>query len=128
MDMTLTPVRRVPRAAAVLAVLALAATALAAVLVLRPADPFGGIVDPRGYQAVVLDSDRVYFGRLRALDGDFYELLDAHFLREESGRTRLVPIGDELHRPEGRILVRKAEVVIVENLRADSPILAEIGS
>lgn len=95
-------------------------------------DPFAGQIDRVGYQAVILSNDKVYFGRISAVSDEFYELDEAFFLREtrESPDAEpvraLLPINREIHAPENRILLRRAEVVLVENLEADSPILKEI--
>lgn len=95
-------------------------------------DPFGGAIDAASYQAVILTNDKLYFGRLRAVSDDFYQLSPAFFLRESRQDAQaqpvraLVPITREIHAPENAMLIRSDEVVVVENLDEDSPILAEI--
>lgn len=97
-------------------------------------DPFAGLIQRDGYQAVILANDRVYFGKIEAAGADFYRLDDAFFLREtaagegdEAQATRaLLPINRELHGPENSMLIRRSEVVLVEDLADDSPILREI--
>lgn len=95
-------------------------------------DPFGGGVDTTRYQAVILSNDKVYFGRLSSVSSEFYRLNDAFFLREtrdsaEAEPVRaLLPVNREIHAPENSMLIRKEEVVLVENLDKDSPILTEI--
>jgi hypothetical protein len=95
-------------------------------------DPFGGAIDTTRYQAVILTNDKVYFGRVEDVSDTFLRLDDAFFLREtresadaEPVRT-LLPINRELQAPENRMLIRKDEIVLVENLAADSPVLKEI--
>ncbi|HVM08154.1 MAG TPA: hypothetical protein VM345_06820 [Acidimicrobiales bacterium] len=95
-------------------------------------DPFAGRIDANRYQAVILSNDKVYFGRITDVSDTFFELDDAFFLREtrESEDAEpvraLLPVNRELHAPENRMLIRKDEVVLVENLASDSPVLEEI--
>lgn len=93
---------------------------------LRTDDPFAGGIDPDRYQAVVLSNDRVYFGRLRPAGPGFYELTDAVFLRETTPAEgaepvqQVVPLTEELHGPESRMLINERFIVLVENLTEDS--------
>jgi hypothetical protein len=95
-------------------------------------NPFAGRIDEDRYQAVILSNDKVYFGRIGDVSDTFFELEDAFFLREtrenaEAEPVRaLLPINSELHAPENRMLIRKDEVVLVENLAEDSPLMTEI--
>lgn len=95
-------------------------------------DPFAGRIDGDRYQAVILSNDKVYFGRITDASSTFFALDDAFFLREtredENAQPQraLLPVNAELHAPENRMLIRKDEVVLVENLAEDSPVLNEI--
>jgi hypothetical protein len=95
-------------------------------------DAFAGLVDARRYQAVILSNDKVYFGQLSSVNDQFYELDKAFFLREtrESADAEpvraLLPVNREIHAPDNTMLIRKDEVVLIENLADDSPILTEI--
>lgn len=95
-------------------------------------DVLEGRIDSTRYQAVILSNDKVYFGRLQEAGPEFFELRDAYFVRETvateeaEGRRQVLPISREIHTPENRMLVRKAEVVIVEDLSPQSEILQEI--
>ena len=126
-----------PVLAALLAGLLLGGLATAAFLSSQEADDdggdeFAGAIDPRRYQAVILSNDKVYFGQLESISDDFFRLESAFFLREtredpEAEPVRaLLPVNREIHAPENTMLIRKDEVVLVENLAADSPILTEI--
>ena len=95
-------------------------------------DEFAGAIDESRYQAVILSNDKVYFGQLESVSDDFFRLDSAFFLREtredadaEPVRA-LLPVNREIHAPENTMLIRKDEVVLVENLAKDSPILTEI--
>jgi hypothetical protein len=95
-------------------------------------DDFAGKIDTSRYQSVILTNDKVYFGQLKTVSATYYELDNAFFLREtrESADAEpvraLLPVNREIHAPENTMLIRKAEVVLVENLAKDSPILTEI--
>lgn len=95
-------------------------------------DQFAGVVDASRYQAVILSNDKVYFGQLTDASDDFFRLDRAFFLREtrESADAEpvraLLPVNREIHAPDNTMLIRKSEVVLVENLEKESPILAEI--
>ena len=96
-------------------------------------DPFAGHVDTTRYQAVILSNDKVYFGRIAVASDDFFRLRDAFFLREKAGATAsdspvrsLLPLNQELQAPENSMLIRRADVVLIENLDKSSPILKEI--
>ena len=95
-------------------------------------NPFAGRIDEDRYQAVILSNDKVYFGRITDVSSTFFALDDAFFLREtredenSQPQRALLPVNAELHAPENRMLIRKDEVVLVENLAEDSPVLTEI--
>lgn len=95
-------------------------------------DAFGGVIDADRYQAVILSNDKVYFGQIDDVSDDFYRLDNAFFLREQresaeaEPQRALLPVNREIHAPDNTMLIRKDEVVLVENLAEDSPILTEI--
>lgn len=98
-----------------------------------PGDPFAGVVDQGRYQAVFLDDGRVYFGDLTEANHDFYELRNAFYIQEVPGATeddpptqQVRPLSSEFHDPEDRMLISRDDVVLVENLRADSEVAAAI--
>jgi hypothetical protein len=118
--------RRVVALLALVVVLPLAAYGGFALV--RPDRSLTSAVDRHRYQAVVLSSGVVYFGHLREADGDFYELRDAFFIQEvkkpgAAAPTRSVlPLKNEVHGPENRMLIPRGQIVSVENLRTDSPV------
>lgn len=98
-----------------------------------PGNTLAGQIDRSSYQAVILANDRVYFGQIRNVNADFYRLQNAYFLRESTGTEAdaqpvraLLPVNREIHGPENSMLLRKDEVVLIEDLASDSPILREI--
>ncbi len=124
---------RTPVAAVLLALLVGIILGAGGATLLRPSsDGFAGAIDETRYQAVILSNDKVYFGKISAASGDFYELKNAFFLRETRAGDgaepvrALLPVNREIHAPDNDMLIRKEEVVLVENLAKDSPILQEI--
>ena len=96
-------------------------------------DPFAGRIDTTRYQTVVLANDKVYFGQVSAAGKEFFQLNDAYFLRETPAATAgetptrsLLHLNQELQAPENKMLVRRSEVVLIENLDKNSPIQKEI--
>lgn len=94
-------------------------------------NPFGELTDASRYQAVFLTNDRVYFGHLRWKGADIYELRDVFFLRETTGskgdvQRQVASLSEELHGPENRMLIPRERIVLVENLRKDSPVARAI--
>lgn len=95
-------------------------------------DTFAGVIDSSRYQAVILSNDKVYFGRIDDASDEFFQLDNAFFLRETRADAEaepersLLPVNREIHAPDNTMLIRKDEVVLVENLAEDSPILTEI--
>jgi hypothetical protein len=112
--------------------LVLGGLAWIALLWIRPEDPFAGAVDSDRWQAVFLSNGQVYFGHLTVASDEFYELREAFYIREsppEEGQppTREVrALSSEFHQPENRMLIRKDEVLFVENLRPDSDVAEAI--
>lgn len=95
---------------------------------LRPQRSLTSAIDRSKFQAVVLSSGVVYFGHLRVVDDRFYELRDAYFIQEvkKAGaepERRVLPLTQEIHGPENRIVIPRDHVVSVENLRSDSPVV-----
>lgn len=124
-----TPIWKYLAAALVGLIVGAGATAL---VTSRGDDGLAGRIASDRAQAVILANDKVYFGQVRDAGPEFLELRNAFFLREtpatgggEPTRT-LVPLRQEIHSPENRMLIRRDQVVLVENLAPDSPVQQEI--
>lgn len=86
------------------------------------------IRSPVAYQAVFLDNDQVYFGKLRAARGDFLSLTDVYYLRagsvqqgtngqpEGEQSLDLVKLGAEVHAPKDEVIINKSHVIFYEDL------------
>jgi hypothetical protein len=99
----------------------------------RPGDPFAGAIDEDRWQAVFLSNGQVYFGHLTVASEEFYELSEAFYIREsppteeDQPPTREVrALSTEFHQPENRMLIRKDQVLFVENLSSDSDVAEAI--
>lgn len=90
----------------------------------------GQVLNPYTYQAVFLDNNQIYFGRLEHLDSSYPVLTDAYYVRitnQEGNAGKVVPLGDtEPHRPENQMILNKEHILFVENLKADSPVIKVI--
>ncbi|MCW2974017.1 MAG: hypothetical protein JWN72_2290 [Thermoleophilia bacterium] len=83
-------------------------------------------------QAVSLTSDTVYFGHLKQRAGDWLELEDAYFLRstpdakDATKSTTTVVSVKEQAGGDGNLLLNAREVLVVQNLTANSEIASAI--
>jgi hypothetical protein len=105
-----------------LAVLALLLLSVARLL--RPPDSLAAAIAPNEYQAVFLTNGQVYFGTLSAPGGDFYYLRHVYYLTSQaslqSGRrvqVLLKPLGSSLHDPADLMVINRAQISFVENLK-----------
>lgn len=86
-------------------------------------------VNTKTYQAVLLDTDQVYFGHIKEMNSRFLLLEDVYYVQVPGGTTqgRLVRLGDiETHGPENRMFINQERVLFWENLRSDSVIIQTI--
>ena len=92
-----------------------------------------------GWQAVFLNNEEVYFGKIKAEDGDelwlekiYYpkdsDLLKQKNVNEFGTEIQLIKRGSELHGPEDLMRIFKDSVVYIESLRDDSKISQAIRS
>jgi len=78
------------------------------------------------YQSVALMNGQLYFGRLEAA-GDYLALRDVFYVQtRQNPETRavanvLVKRGAEPHQPD-RMLINRRQVLLIEPVKADSPI------
>ena len=94
-----------------------------------------------GYKAIFLTNGQVYFGKItRETSRDIY-ISDVYYIQVqdqvqpattegEQPKTVQVPTllkrGDELHRPYGSMRINRDQMVVIENVGADSKILQQI--
>ena len=87
------------------------------------------------YQAVFLDNNQVYFGKLHHGWFGAAKLNDVYYLRvtqtlqpqgEPTQDIQIVQLGDELHGPERAMFIPKNQILFWENLRKDSQVVTAI--
>ncbi len=89
------------------------------------------------YQAVFLSNGQVYFGKIKNINSGFYILEDIYYFRygdvEQAQEERalktdisLIKLGEELHGPEDRMIIRRDKVLFWENLRDSSKVVEAI--
>ncbi len=93
------------------------------------------------YQAVFLSdaSGQVYFGKLKPLNAQYYELTDIFYVRVENAvqpdttqqgaaqqNISLAKLGNELHGPEDAMYISRDKVLFWENLKDDGQVVTAI--
>lgn len=85
------------------------------------------VIDRSAYQAVFLTNGSTYFGKLQEQGDQWFTLSDVFYLSvsEQSG-TQLIKRGSEAQGPKEPMLIPKAQVLFIENLRDDGDIVTAI--
>ncbi len=93
-------------------------------------------VDTSRYQAVWLTDKSLYFGKLQAVDGEYYRLTEVFYTQvaqateqkdaASSPNVQLVKLGNELPYAEDTIMIPKKQILFYENLKADSKVAQAI--
>lgn len=90
------------------------------------------------YQAVFLSDQngQVYFGKLKTVNNDYYQLSDIFYIRVENNQAKdaqaaqqnisLAKLGNELHGPEDLMFISKEKVLFWENLKDDGKVVQSI--
>jgi len=90
-------------------------------------------VNSSRYQAVFLSNGQVYFGKLHGFYGEHPYLTDVYYIQAQNdqsgsktaapaGNTSLIKLGEEVHKPEGTMILNKSSILFVENLQTDSQV------
>jgi hypothetical protein len=85
------------------------------------------VIDPNAYQSVFLTNGSSYYGRLEAQGSDWFTLRDVFYLSvsDQTG-TQLVKRGSEAWGPKDPMIIPRSQVLVIENLRDDSDVVAAI--
>lgn len=88
-------------------------------------------VDSSRYQAVILNNNQVYFGKLHAYGTSHPYLTDVHYFQassvnDTSSNKQLVTLGDEVHGPDNKLILNPNSILFVENLKEDSNVAQAI--
>ena len=85
------------------------------------------VIDRSGYQAVFLTNGSTYFGKLQEQGDQWFLLTDVFYLSvsEQSG-TQLIKRGSEAQGPKEPMIIPRAQILFIENLRDDGDIVGLI--
>lgn len=93
-----------------------------AILLLWWNNPGNG-VDEDTYQAVFLDNNQLYFGKLSNVSGPYLQLRDVYYMRENPKNAQaelsLIKYGEEIHQPQDTMYINRDQVLLWQNLRVD---------
>lgn len=89
------------------------------------------------WQAVFLNNNQTYFGKLENVDFGYVKLTNVYYLRAGGNlqegsigadNVSLVKLGGELHGPEDAMYIRKDSILFWENLKSDARVVQLIRS
>jgi hypothetical protein len=85
------------------------------------------VIDRNSYQAVFLTNGSTYFGKLEEQGDQWFLLTDVFYLSasDQSG-TQLIKRGSEPQGPKEPMIIPRAQVLFIENLRDDSDVVSAI--
>jgi len=85
------------------------------------------VIDHGAYQAVLLSNGATMFGKLQPQGDDWFLLSDVFYLvTTESGTPQLVKRGNEAQGPREPLIIPKAQILYIENMRDDSDVVTLI--
>jgi hypothetical protein len=85
------------------------------------------IVDRNAYQAVFLANGSTYFGKLQEQGDQWFTLSDVFYLTvTEDSSTQLTKRGSEAQAPREPMLIPRAQILFIENLRDDGQVVVAI--
>lgn len=96
----------------------------------------GAKIDKDGYQAIFMDNNQVYFGKIAHIDSKKLILEDIYYLQvqqvqpkpeeEAQGKLTLVKLGNEIHGPDDKMVINEEHVMFWENLRDEGKVVQAI--
>lgn len=96
-------------------------------LTLRKATTGEASINKNGFQAVFLKSGQVYFGKITAISETQLTLENIYYLKENSGNDpTLVKLGSEVHGPEDKMFIERAQIEFWENSKESSQVVKAI--
>ena len=88
---------------------------------------------PSEYQAVFLDNNQVYFGKITAITSTLLTIQDIYYLNTSATgsstsekQLSLIKLGTEIHAPEDEMFIPLAHVLYYENLQPTSRVVTAI--
>jgi hypothetical protein len=85
------------------------------------------VIDRSAYQAIFLTNGSTYFGKLQEQGDGWFLLTDVFYLSasDETG-AQLIKRGSEPQGPKEPMIIPRAQVLFIENLREDSDVVTTI--
>ena len=85
------------------------------------------LIERELYQAVFLTNGSTYFGRLQQQGDEWFVLTDVFYISvSDDSAPQLIKRGSEPQGPREPMIIPRAQVLFIENLRDDSEIVAAI--
>ena len=82
--------------------------------------------------AVFMTNNQVYFGNVEDWDEKYLDLKNVYYLQslnsDQPQQVQVVKRGSELHIPTGDMLINREQVLFIEELSSNSPVLQNIKS
>jgi hypothetical protein len=93
-------------------------------------------IDSSAYQAVFLDNDQVFFGKLQNTHGDYLTLKNAYYVKggdqastddsqsaiAQAPSTQLLKVSDTVYGPNDTMSIHSSKVLFWQNLKDDSKV------
>lgn len=95
-------------------------------------------IDANKYQVVFLTNGQFYFGKLQVLNDNYLQLTNVYYMQTEAGKSntnsaasqqpsadtnyKLIKLGNEIHSPEGTMMLANSQVLYYENLQPDGKV------
>ena len=85
-----------------------------------------------GTQAVFLTNGQVYFGTIQRQSRNEVQLTNIYYLQTDKSAANtdqgqqginLIKLGNELHGPEDRMYINRANILFIEDLKGDSKVV-----
>ncbi|HLJ65947.1 MAG TPA: hypothetical protein VKX16_01135 [Chloroflexota bacterium] len=109
--------------ALVVLVVVIVATAVVVKATSSSSDPVAAAIKANLYQGVFLTNGEVYFGKLTAPGGDFYDMTHVYRLTAQPATTKgqtpgrqLLPITRDIQGPQDLLVINRSQILYVENL------------
>jgi hypothetical protein len=85
------------------------------------------VIDHNSYQSIFLTNGSSYYGKLAPQGDDWFVLSDVFYISvsDQTG-TQLIKRGSEPWGPKDPMIIPKDQVLVIENMRDDSDVVAAI--
>ena len=85
------------------------------------------VIDTNAYQAVFLTNGTTFFGKLQPAGDDWFTLADVFYLTtSDQSSPQLIKRGNEPQGPREPMIIPRAQVLFIENLRDEGDVVTAI--